>query len=228
MLLGSIRTRLLGLVFATVVPFTALIGAGLWNQWRSDQAAAIEPAGNEARLLAAQVDDHVSNLVNLLAGLSRGVSWNSADIHANDALLRKVKDDLPDFIAGIRVFSLDGANIGSSLRTPNNREPVSDRMYFKQVLAGHRVSIGDVNRARPSGQWVMSAARPVEDREGRLRAVLTVGTWLEHFQHALMDKRLPPGSVMRIVNEKGIVIAGSDEEVSPYHPSVSPNRPELG
>ena len=76
MLLGSIRTRLLGLVFATVVPFTVLIAAGLWNQWRSDQAAAIERASNEARLLAAQVDDHIGNLESLLVGLSGAVSVN--------------------------------------------------------------------------------------------------------------------------------------------------------
>ena len=66
MMLSSIRTRLLGLVIATVIPFTALIGAGLWNQWRIDQASAIERALNEARLLAAQVDDHIGNLDNLV------------------------------------------------------------------------------------------------------------------------------------------------------------------
>src|SRR5262249_42048909 len=66
MLLRSIRSQLLGLVVATVVPFTALIGAGLWSQWRSDQAAAIQRASDEARLLAAQVDDHIGNLANLL------------------------------------------------------------------------------------------------------------------------------------------------------------------
>src|ERR1022692_1170468 len=76
MLLRSIRSRLLVLVLATVVPFMALVGAGLWSQWRADQAAAIERALNEARLFAAQLDDHLSNLENLLVGLSRAVSTN--------------------------------------------------------------------------------------------------------------------------------------------------------
>src|SRR3982074_2375172 len=62
MLLRSIRSRLLGLVLATVVPFTALIGGGFWSQWRNDRAAAIDRALAEARLLAAQVDDHIGNL----------------------------------------------------------------------------------------------------------------------------------------------------------------------
>ena len=64
MLLRSIRSQLLGLVLATVVPFTALIAVGLWNQWQRDQAAAIQRASDEARLIAAQVDDHIGNLEN--------------------------------------------------------------------------------------------------------------------------------------------------------------------
>src|SRR4030081_2282592 len=79
MLLRSIRSQLLGLVLATVVPFTALIGVGLWNQWQNDHAAAIQRARDEARLLAAQVDDHVGNLQNLLTGLTGAVTTNPAD-----------------------------------------------------------------------------------------------------------------------------------------------------
>ena len=63
----SIRSRLLGLVLATVVPFLALIGTGLWIQWRSDQAAAIQRALNEAVKKedyerAAKVRDELRNL----------------------------------------------------------------------------------------------------------------------------------------------------------------------
>ena len=56
---------MLGLVVATVIPFTALIGVGLWNQWRHDQAAAVQRAIDEARLTAAEVDDHIGNLESL-------------------------------------------------------------------------------------------------------------------------------------------------------------------
>jgi hypothetical protein len=62
MLLRTIRSRLLGLVLATAVPFAALIGGGLWSQLRDDQAEAMERALSEARVLAAQVDDHIGNL----------------------------------------------------------------------------------------------------------------------------------------------------------------------
>src|SRR5262245_21158071 len=112
MLLRSIRSQLLGLVIATVVPFTALIGIGLWSQWRSDRAEALERARNEARLLAAEVDDYIGNLENLLTGLSVAVSPDPADTKHNDALLIQVRRGLPPIISNILLFSLDGNIIG--------------------------------------------------------------------------------------------------------------------
>src|ERR1700731_1995245 len=111
MLPRSIRSKLLVLVLATVTPLLALVAASLWSQWRDNQAAAIERALNEARLLAAQLDDHISKLENRLVGLSRAVSTNPADTEANDALLRQIKTRLPDFVANILLYSPDGTNI---------------------------------------------------------------------------------------------------------------------
>src|SRR4051812_17158337 len=101
MMLRGIRTRLLSLVVATVVPFAALIGTGLWTQWRADQVQALQSALNEARLLAAQVDDQLGNLQSLLAGLSQAVSTNPADAEANDLVLRKVKMELPPYVSNV-------------------------------------------------------------------------------------------------------------------------------
>jgi diguanylate cyclase (GGDEF)-like protein/PAS domain S-box-containing protein len=209
MLLRSIRTRLLGLVVATVVPFTALIGVGLWNQWRTDQATAIQRALNEARLLAAQVDDHIGNLDNLLTGLSRAVSTDPANTLANDTLLAQVKSELPEFVSNILLFSLDGANIGTSGDPAIGRPQGKPRAFFQQVLAGQRLSIGEVVRSQVNGQWVVAIARPIHDQFGRLQAVIAVGTLLEHFQDALRVRALPAGSVVRIVNDGGIVVAHS-------------------
>ena len=89
MLLRTIRSRLLGLVVATVFPFFAVICIGLWSQLRDDQNRALERALDEARLVAIQVDDHIGSLENLLTGLSRAVSTRLADADANNALLRQ-------------------------------------------------------------------------------------------------------------------------------------------
>ena len=209
MLLSSIRSRMLGLVVATVIPFTALIGVGLWNQWRHDQAAAVQRAIDEARLTAAEVDDHIGNLESLLTGLSRAVSWDPADTAANDALLHQLKPELPAFIASLLLFSPDGTNIGTS--SDAGRSFVGDRAFFRQILAGQRRSISEVIRARTSNEWVVTLARPVHDNDGRLRAVLAVGMLLEHIRNAFDIGRLPAGTAVQVVNEQGIVVARSND-----------------
>src|SRR5215813_11317788 len=210
MLLGF-RSRLLGLVIATVVPFTVLIGVGLWKQWRNDQAAAIQRALDEARLLAAQVDDIVGNLDSLMLGLGRAVSWDPADTPANDVLLRRAKTELPSFVAHIFIFDLDGTNIGSSTGPDFARPYAGNRPYFERVIAGRRLAFGDVMMARITRRWVLPISRAIYDDTGRLRAVLATGVLLDHFQDALQIQNLPPRSVVRVVDGGGIVIAQSVE-----------------
>ena len=207
--LRSIRSRLLALVVATVVPFTALVGVGLWSQWQSDQASAIAQAVNEARMLASQIDDHIGNLENLLTGLSEAVSRNPSDRDANDALFRKVRSQLPSYVAQISVYALDGTNIGSSGNTEVGRVNSSGRSYMEQVLEGARLSIGDVIVGRLSQRWIINFGRPLEDSAGNLKAVLVVGTWLDQFQDALRIQDLPPGTIVTVVNEKGVIISRS-------------------
>src|SRR5205085_7282067 len=103
------------------------------------------------------------NLKNLLAGLSVAVSWDSKDTDANDRMLRKVKAELPSYVANLLLFSLDGTNIGTS--SEMGRPSVGDRDYFLQVIAGHDRAVGRVIRSRTSGGWVITIARPVVDSQ---------------------------------------------------------------
>jgi diguanylate cyclase (GGDEF)-like protein/PAS domain S-box-containing protein len=206
-LLRSIRSRLLALVVATVVPFIVLIGAGLWRQWQIDQTTAAQQTIGEARLLAALVDDHIGNLENLLIGLSRAVSTNPLDRAKNDALLREVRSDEPQFVGQIELLALDGSVLGSSFPADRVRRNGSDRRYFKEVLAGNPLSVGDLIRGTHSQRWIVTMARPVMDESGRLAAVLVIGTWLDRFQEVLLTRGLPPGGIVTIIDKDGIIIA---------------------
>jgi diguanylate cyclase (GGDEF)-like protein/PAS domain S-box-containing protein len=197
----------LALVVATVVPFSILIGVGLWSQWRSDEAAAVRRTIDEARVLAAQVDDHIGNLENLLVGVSRAVSLSPADKEANNAILRKVKSEQPEFVGQIELLGPDGISIGSSF--PREREDGANRHYFREVMGGKPRSVGDLRKGRASQRWFVVVARPVEDRDGQLGGVLEVGTWVDHLQNALRIQGLPRGAVVSVINDDGIMIARS-------------------
>jgi diguanylate cyclase (GGDEF)-like protein/PAS domain S-box-containing protein len=204
----GIRAQLLGLVAAAVLPFLVLLGVGLWKQSRTEQAEALSRALGDARVLAAQVDDHLGNLENLMIGLGHAVSTNPADAAANDTLLRSLKAELPDFIADITVATPAGENIGSA---SGRRYRLGDRTFFKQILAGEPGTVGDPLRSRVDGRWVFPAARAIRNSAGQLQAVLIVGTLIESFREAVRLDHLPAGSIVRIVNERGIAVAAIPE-----------------
>jgi diguanylate cyclase (GGDEF)-like protein/PAS domain S-box-containing protein len=206
--LGSIRSRLLGLAFAAVIPLAVIMTAALWSQWRSDRATAAEHAVNEARLLAAQVDDHISATENLLSVLGQVVSFDPVDRSANDTLLRKVKGELPNSSSHILLFDLEGINIGTSQDPDYPRPDARDRTYFREAMADHIPAVGEPILVR-SGHRILNLARPIKDETGRIRAVLTVGPVLDRFQDTLKLHALPAGSVVNIINQSGVVIAGN-------------------
>ena len=205
-----IRAQLLGLVVAATVPLMTLMGAGIWHEWQSEHKTVTERALQEARLIAAQVDDQLGNLDHLLTGLSRAVSVDPSDSKANDQLLTEVRSELPDFVAHLVLFSPDAYSTASSLGDLGN-DPfyAGDRLYFRQLLDGARISIGEPIRGRVTGNWLINIGRALKDPQGRLSGVLTVGILLERFQDALRLNHLPPGTVVRIVAENGMVIAQS-------------------
>ncbi|HWF96977.1 MAG TPA: EAL domain-containing protein [Xanthobacteraceae bacterium] len=182
--------------------------AALWSQWKSDRAAATEHAAHEARILASEVDDHISALQNLLSVLVQAVSYDPADRSANDALLRKVKRELSGFDSHIFLLDTDGNNIGTSASSDNRPPNARDRTYFREAMADHLPAVGDPILVR-SGRWVVNVARPVKDETGKIRAVLTVGPVLDHFQDTLRLHGLPANTAISIINTRGYVIAAN-------------------
>jgi diguanylate cyclase (GGDEF)-like protein/PAS domain S-box-containing protein len=115
---------------------------------------------------------------------------------------------LPSYVTQISVYALDGTNIGSS-GNPLGRVNPTGRAYMQQVLDGARLSIGDVIVGRLSRRWIINFGRPLEDRDGRLSAVLVVGTWLDQFQDALRIQALPAGTIVTVLNQKGVIVSRS-------------------
>ena len=204
----GIRSQLLGLVAAAAVPFLILIGVALWNQYRTMQTESLERAYSDARVVAAQIDDHLGNLENLALGLSRALGVTSADTPANDALLSGLKAQLPSFISDIAVISPEGENVGSASGARYN---IGDRDYFQQALGGKLVAIGDPVRNRRDGEWVLPIARPITNAAGEAQAVLLTGTLIAGFQNAMHADHLPIGSRVRVLNDKGLVVAAFPE-----------------
>ena len=192
------------MIAAAVVALVVLIGAGLGSQSSTEHSEARHRALSAARSVAAKIDVHFSGLENLLSGLSVAVSTDPKDVDANDALLRRVKSELPGAIANIFLLSLDGRNIGNAV---GQHASAGDRDYFKRVLAGDPLVVGDPIRSRSNVGWVIPVARPVKDGGGAMRAVLVVATSLDGIRELIGASELPTGGLVRIVANNEVEVA---------------------
>jgi hypothetical protein len=133
----SIRTRLIVLVLAAVLPVLLLASWFIWEGVQADYGKARTAATSAARLSATRVDDYVNNLKSLLLAIGPSASSDPADAEKNDALFRTIKTALPDYTSAILAFDLKGNNIGASQWVfDRNKLFTGDRNYFKAALEG--------------------------------------------------------------------------------------------
>jgi len=208
-MLSGIFPRLLGLTLATVLPFTALLGGLLWDQWRQDHLAAQRSVLGATQAIAAQVDAQFTSFETLLAGLSQGLTIDTADIAQNDALLRRLKAELPPIVSNIFLYSPVGDNIGTSQEERAQRLPAHEQSYVRQAVTAARMTVGDLVMGRLTNRWIIGLARPVFDESRDVKGVLLIGIHMAVFQEALKLHDLPAGSVVKVVNEHSIIVARS-------------------
>ncbi|HEV3372304.1 MAG TPA: histidine kinase dimerization/phospho-acceptor domain-containing protein, partial [Xanthobacteraceae bacterium] len=207
---ASIRTRLIVLVFAAVLPVLLVAAWFVWEGVEEDYARAGTEAANAARLSATRVDDYVNSSKTLLLAIGPSVSSAPADAEKNNALFRTIKTALPEYTNNLLAYDLEGNNIGVS-QTALDRSQLfnGDRSYFKAALEG-RVTVSDPFRSRLGGAWIFVIESPLLDAAGDVRGVLSVGTQIKGISEIIQSASFPPGSAIRITNEQGIIVASTD------------------
>ena len=208
---ASIRTRLIVLVLGAVLPVLLVAAFFIWERVQDDYATARIAATSAAHLAAARIDNHVNDVSSMLLVIGRTISTDPADTEKNDAVLRAVKAELPDYTNNILIYDRSGNNIGMSQWPLGDRNAVfsGDRSYFKNALEGG-VAVSDPFRARSNHNWIVNVTRPMLDGAGAVRGVVVLGTRLERISKIVESASLPPGSVVCITSEQGIIIARTD------------------
>jgi signal transduction histidine kinase/DNA-binding response OmpR family regulator len=204
---ASIRTRLIVLVLAAVLPVLLVTAFFIWEGVEQDYGKARTAATTAAQIAAARIDNHINSVSSLLLVIGRIVSSDQADAEKNDAVLRAVKADLPEHTNNILAFDPTGRNIAMSQWPLVDRNTIfsGDRSYFKAALDG-RVTVSDPFKSRSNNNWIVNVTRPMIDSAGVVRGVVVLGTRLERISEIIGSASLPPGSSVRITSNQGIII----------------------
>ena len=206
---AGISLRLMLLVLALGLPFIVYVSLSAMRQAATDRDEARERMVSLARLVAARVDDYVSDMAGTLALSSHGVTPDAAYAAANDAYLQSLRDELPPSMNDIGVWTPDGHDVGTLDRARRGADPgIADRPDFRAALATRRLSIDGPRRAAANDGPVAFFARPLQDGAGRIRGVVTASSRLTELAGLLDAKGVAPAhTVVTLVNAAGIVLA---------------------
>jgi diguanylate cyclase (GGDEF)-like protein/PAS domain S-box-containing protein len=206
----GIRGRLVLLVLALGLPFLGYVAFSATEQVAQERDIAKERNLAFARIIAARLDDYVGDLNQLLATLSYVVPTAPEVTAENDALLRRLGPNLPSHVNNVAIWDVAGNNVGSldpSLRT--RPFSVGDRQYFRAALGGQALAVEAPVVSRSNGELVAQFARSVT-HGGRSVGVVSASIQLKQMQALLNPEgTLPAGSVITVIDQRGIILARS-------------------
>lgn len=191
------------------------------------RAREIHGAGEHAAFIAGLATLEHRQLVSatrqILAALSALPAVKGSDSIQCDAALRSVLAQGGAY-ANFGVVSTDG-NIWCSAVPLGEPVNVSDRAYFRRVLATGEYSVGDFQIGRVTGLPVIVFAHPVRAGNGELAGVIFAGVIVEWLHRQIAATPLPPRSTVNIIGPDGTVLLrhpadpasiGKPATVAPY------------
>jgi signal transduction histidine kinase len=200
----SIRTHLVLLALLATAPLLILVLVNT-SLATARQAAQME-ALRLAQLHANLVDEHVQAVDTLLSALATVISTADADREATDAQLSRILAELPAPYTNLFLGGPAGPEAGAPSSPADRRLlTVGDRTYLWGALPSGGLVLREPATSPSTG---VILARPIAGPDGRVTATLNAETRLDRLPR-LELRDLPVGSVITILDERGVVLAHS-------------------
>jgi two-component system cell cycle sensor histidine kinase/response regulator CckA len=198
----GLRTRLMALVLAAVIPFVFLIGMVARQHRFNERANAEQTALDHASAIADRLDSRFGSIETVLLTLAHSVSPNPADSLRNDKLLREVAKELPRDFAHFAAITSRGRAIGTSDILPTGkRRPIPASAAGGDTLLGFDIQ-GPTQLYGTEGPLSIAISR--EDTSAGVRVIGLVT--IARLQRELSGSAIPSGAITTIMDSRGTVI----------------------
>jgi signal transduction histidine kinase len=204
----KLRTNLIALVLAAVVPIVVFATIVVVLVWRNDRAAAEARLRNTARALALAVDREVLSTVTTLQVLAGSEQLDRPDLAAFHAVVRRaLETQRNNGWATILLTSREGAPLVNAARPFGAPlPPTLTPEELAAVAATGRPAVSDLLIGTALERPVVSVRVPVP-RAGAPRYVLVAVIEPKKFETLLKQQNVPPDWLSSVFDRKGITIA---------------------
>jgi PAS domain S-box-containing protein len=198
-------SRLFLLVAIALLPAIAIQAYNEFALLHSREVEAENQALALARLAAAEQQQFVQGIRQVLIALSELPAIKSKDIPACIAYLSAVKKRYPAFLS----FSVTDLAGDSFCDTVPVHDPVTaaGRPYFSTALQTGAFTVGEFSVGRLSGRNALHFAMPFYSDNVHMSGIIVVALSLDWLADDLALKGVPPGGALAIVDRDGTYLA---------------------
>jgi len=201
----NLLSRLFVLVAVALLPAIAIQAYNEFDLRRARQVEVQNQALSLAELAAAEQQQIVQGIRQVLVAMSELPSIKARDSQACNAYLAAIQQRFPAFIT-LLVTDLSGHTFCD---TNSDHRPIniSGRGYFASVLKTGAFTVGEFSRGLSTGRKVIQFALPFYGDDGRMGGVIVAGLSLDWLADFIARKGAPEGTALAITDRNGTYLA---------------------
>ena len=201
----TLLSRLFGLVAVALVPAIAIQMYNEFDLRRARQAEVQNQALSLAKLAAAEQQQIVQGIRQVLIAMSELPSIKTRDSQACNAYLAAMQQRFPAFIT----FLVADLNGWSFCDTNSDHRPITiaARTYFANILKTGTFTVGEFSSGLSTGRNVLQFALPFYGDDGRMGGVIVAGLNLDWLADYIARKGVPEGAALAITDRNGTYLA---------------------
>ena len=179
----SLRPSLLLAVLLAGLLLVGAAGGLAWHQYDEARRTAVNNARARVILASAIVDTYFSGELAALESIARSATVQSGDRAAMRAYFRRVQPSVGGPFAG-GLGWIDSRGLAQASSGPQSRSPLdlSDRTYFKAVMATGAPFVSEGIASRRTHRRILVMAVPTTDPDGHATGVLTGALFVDGFR----------------------------------------------
>src|SRR4030088_885719 len=201
----TILLRLFLLVAAALLPAIAIQTYNEFDLRRARQVEVQNHALILARLAAAEEQQIVQGIRQVLIAMSELPPIKTRDSQACDAYLAAIQQRFPAFIR----FLVTDLNGRSFCNTNSDHRPINiaARRYFADVLKTGAFTVGEFSTGLATDRKIVQFALPFYGDDGRMGGVIVAGLSLDWLADYIARKGVPEGAALAVTDRNGTYLA---------------------
>src|SRR5258706_1722535 len=187
------------------MPAIAIQAYNEFDLRRARQIEVQNQALSLAKLAAAEQQQIVQGIRQVLIAMSELPSIKTRDSQACDAYLAAIQQRFPAFIR----FLVTDLNGRSFCNTNSDHRPINiaARPYFASILETCEFTVGEFSKGLATGRKIVQFALPFYGDDGRMGGVIVAGLNLDWLADYIARKGVPEGAALAITDRNGTYLA---------------------